>query len=543
MPPNEIILRDYQNKVVHGIRSNLSKGIKHIMAQLPTGGGKTIIFSYIAQNAVPKGKKVLILTDRTELLTQAGGTIKQFNINPYYIKAGAKIIDYRKEVFIAMSQTLRNRIDKPEWIEWLTNYIDLVIIDEAHIQEFNYIFESGLLDEKIVLGFTATPSRSGKMRQLGLDYERMVRGPQVKELVEKGYLVNCDAYTFEAPSMQGVGINSQTNDYNQSQMYNQFDKPNLYSGLLKNYEKYTPNQKMLVFCCNVEHAIKTTIQFAEAGYDVRFLTSGKGKPKKPADNATQGKIQKYNEKLKQYEFFQENYGKYSGGRKTVLKWFSNTPNAILINVDMLTKGFDEPSLEVVALNRATTSMTLYLQMLGRGSRIFEGKENFTLFDFGGNVQRLGTYEQNREWSLWHETKKGGSGVPPLKECGITSKGKPIPAGGEVKKGCKRMILASIQLCPFCGFKYPEKDEAKEIELQLASIKDENGVSLKVKSFKDMSYRDLKLYRKIKSHKSAWLWRQLWMRGGERELTKYAQWDFWSPQATKRAVNFCKNRYS
>ena len=543
MPPNQIILRDYQNKVVNGIRSNLSKGIKHIMAQLPTGGGKTIIFSYIAQNAAPKGKKVLILTDRTELLTQAGGTIKQFNINPYYIKAGAKIIDYRKEVFIAMSQTLRNRIDKPEWIEWLTNYIDLVIIDEAHIQEFNYIFESGLLENKIVLGFTATPSRSGKMRQLGLDYERMVRGPQVKELVEKGYLVNCDAYTFEAPSMKGVGINSQTNDYNQNQMYSQFDKPNLYSGLLKNYEKYTPNQKMLVFCCNVEHAIKTTIQFAEAGYDVKFLTSGKGKPKKPSENATQGKIQKYNENLKSYEFYQDNYTKYSGGRKAVLKWFSDTKGAILINVDMLTKGFDEPSLEVVALNRATTSMTLYLQMLGRGSRIFEGKENFTLFDFGGNVQRLGTYEQNREWSLWHEEKKGGSGVPPLKECGITSKGKPIPAGGEVKKGCKRLIMASIQLCPFCGFKYPEKDEAKEIELQLASIKDENGVSLKVKSFKDMSYNDLKLYRKIKSHKSAWLWRQLWVRGGEKELRKYAQWDFWSPQATQRAVNFCRNRYS
>lgn len=542
MPPNEIILRDYQEKVVNGIRSNLSKGIKHIMAQLPTGGGKTIIFSYIAQNAVPKGKKVLIMTDRTELLTQAGGTIKKFNINPYYIKAGAKIIDHRKEVFIAMSQTLRNRIDKPEWIEWL-KHIDLVIIDEAHIQEFNYIFESGLLDDKIVLGFTATPSRSGKMRQLGLDYERMVRGPQVRELVKKGYLVNCDAYTFEAPSMKGVGINSKTNDYNQGQMYSQFDKPNLYSGLLKNYEKYTPNQKMLVFCCNVEHAIKTTVQFSKAGYDVRFLTSGKGKPKKPEENATQGKIQKYNENMSSYEFFNEHYSKYSGGRKSVLKWFSETPGAILVNVDMLTKGFDEPSLEVVALNRATTSMTLYLQMLGRGSRLFEGKENFTLFDFGGNVQRLGTYEQNREWSLWHEEKKGGSGVPPLKECGITSKGKPIPAGGEVKKGCKRLIMASIQLCPFCGFKYPEKDEAKEIELQLASIKDENGVSLKVKSFKDMSYNDLKLYRKIKSHKSAWLWRQLWVRGGEKELRKYAQWDFWTPQATQRAVNFCRSRYS
>jgi len=99
----------------------------------------------------------------------------------------------------------------------------------------------------MVLGFTATPSRSGKMRQLGLDYERMVRGPQVKELVSKGFLVNCDTYDCGSPSLDNVSVNSQTNDYNYSSMAKQFDKPNLYAGLVKNYEKYTPGQKMLVF--------------------------------------------------------------------------------------------------------------------------------------------------------------------------------------------------------------------------------------------------------------------------------------------------------
>lgn len=539
---SSIILRDYQDDIVKKTRMSLSKGNKHLLVQLPTGGGKTVIFSYIAQNAIPKKKKVLILTDRTELLTQAGGTLNNFNISPYYIKAGAKLIDYRKDCFIAMSQTLRNRINKKEWRDWILNNIDLVIIDEAHIQEFNYIFESGLLDDKIVLGFTATPSRSGKMRQLGLDYERMVRGLQVKELVEKGYLVNCDIYDCGSPKLDNVSINSATNDYNYNSMANAFDKPNLYAGLVKNYEKYTPDQKMLVFCCNVDHAIKTTQQLANKGYPVKFLSSKKGKPKELKKDATEGKIQRYKEKLKAFNEYNENYKKYSGSRKSIIKWFKETPNGILVNVDMLTKGFDEPSIEVVALYRATKSVTLYLQMIGRGSRINKGKSNFTLFDFGGNVQRLGSYESNREWSLWHETKKGGGGIPPLKECGITSKGKPIKGSGEVKNGCKRLILASVKLCPFCGFKYPKRDEAKEIDLKLAEIKDANGVSIKVKNFKDMSFYELKKYREIKKHKMGWLWRQLWMRGEYKELKKYAAFDNWSSAATNRAFRYCKNKY-
>lgn len=538
----KITLRKYQNNSVQGVRKALIEKHKHLIVQLPTGGGKTVIFSYITQNAIPKGNKVLILTDRTELLTQAGGTLNQFNINPYYIKAGAKIIDYRKNCFIAMSQTLRNRINKKEWSDWILNHIDIVIIDEAHIQEFNYIFESGLLDKKIVLGFTATPQRSGKMRQLGLDYEKIIRGPQVKELINLGYLVNCDIYDCGTPSMSDVSINSRTNDYNYNSMAKVFDKPNLYAGLINNYEKYTPNQKMLVFCCNVSHAIKTVIKFAEKDYPVKFLSSKKSKPKEPKKDATQGRIEKYNESVKDYQFYEKNYKRYSGSRKSVLEWFKNTPNAILINVDMLTKGFDEPTIEVVALYRATKSMTLYLQMIGRGSRIHESKSNFTLFDFGGNVQRLGSYESNREWSLWHETKKGSGGIPPLKECGITSKGRDIPGAGNIKKGCKRMILASAKLCPFCGFKYPERNKEQEIELQLAKIKDKNGVSIKVKSFNDMSFYELKKYREIKHHKMAWLWRQLWMRGGEKELRGFANFDRWSPSSFKRALMFCRQKY-
>lgn len=535
----EIILYDYQNGVVNNIRQNIVKGLKHQLIQLPTGGGKTVIFSYIAQNAAAKDKNVLIITDREELLTQAGGTIKKFDVNCTYIKAGSKFIDRRKNIYIAMSQTLRNRIKLKEWRDFILQEIDLIIIDEAHIQEFNYLFEDGIFDKKKVLGFTATPSRSGKMRQLGLDYECLIRGAEPRDLINAGYLLNCDLYEGDTPDMNGVKINNITKDYSEQSMFERFDKPKLYQGLLSNYKKHTDNKKMIVFCCNIEHAIKTTIEFEKAGYSAKFVCSDVNTPKLQ-DNASEGEKQSYIEKVKRFNFYKENYEKYSGTRKQVFQGFKNNEFKILVNVDIATKGFDDPEIEVVAVYRATTSLTLWLQMLGRGSRISEktGKTHFTVFDFGGNKKRLGNYDDNRTWSLWHETSKS-SGVPPLRECGHTATGKTIKSANEIEKGCRRLILASYPICPFCGFKYPEKKEGEEIELMLSKIKDENGVSIRSKSFSDMTWEELTTYREIKKHKMPWLWRQLYNRGKINEITSYAAKYKWSPQVLEKAVNYCK----
>ena len=96
---NQIQLYNYQQAVTDEIRNLIGQGIKHILIQLPTGGGKTVIFSYIAQNAALKENNVLIITDREELLSQAGSTIRKFDINCSYIRAGAKYIDRRKNIF------------------------------------------------------------------------------------------------------------------------------------------------------------------------------------------------------------------------------------------------------------------------------------------------------------------------------------------------------------------------------------------------------------------------------------------------------------
>lgn len=531
-----INLYEHQGDLVARTRRALSSDIKHVICQSPTGSGKTVMFSYIASKAAYKDKTTLIITDRIELLSQTGGTVEQFDLNPCYIKAGTTIIQKDKYVYIAMAQTLRNRIKETEWIEFIKNDIDLIIIDEAHVQEFNYLFQSGLLKDKIVLGFTATPIRAGKSRQLGLDYERIIYGAPIKDLIEDEYLVNCDIYDCGKPNLEGVNFNYMKGDYLETELFKRYDSPIRYKGLIKNYMKYTPGQKMIVFCCNVQHAIKTTKALNKKGLDARFVVATKSKPIKKKGMSVVEHT-KYQQRSRLFKFYEKNFAKYSGDRKKIFKDFKDNKFKILVNVDIATKGYDCPDIEVVALNRATLSMCLYLQMTGRGGRTSPGKTHFTMLDFGGNKERFGAYDVHRNWNLWHEEGKEG-GIAPVKECGIKGQNTKIKGDGKVKKGCRRLILAAYTICPFCGFKYPKKDEAKEIELQLASITDKHGISLKQKPFSDMDWDELKKYREIKKHSMAWLWRQLWMKGEEDEIRGFARENHWGRGVTEMAVSHC-----
>lgn len=535
-----IELYEHQFDLMLRTKKILSSGLRHVICQSPTGSGKTVMFSHVAASAAKKGNKILIITDRIELLSQTGGMVEQFNLNPYYIKAGAKIIDKEKSVYIAMSQTLRNRVKLDDWIDFIINEINVVIIDECHVQEFNYLFKDDLLKNKIVMGFTATPTRSGKMRQLGLDYERIIYGQPIGDLIKDEYLVNCDVYDCGKPNLEGVAINYAKGDYAETSMFKRYDTPTLYKGLIKNYKKLVPGQKMLVFCCNIEHAIKTTLSLNKKGLNAKFICSKKIEPKRVKIKGT-AEYEIYKERKKSYKLYIKNFPKHSGTRDEIFKGFKNNDFTILVNVDIVTKGYDCPDIEVIGLLRATTSLALYLQMIGRGGRVSPGKSHFTVLDFGGNKERFGDYDKERNWYLWHEENKDG-GIAPLKECGIQGESTRIKGAGGIKHGCRRLILASYKICPFCGFKYPKKNKAKEIDLILSNIKDKHGVSLKKKSFDDMDWDELYKYRKIKKHQQSWLWRQLWLRGKEKEIKAFAKDRNWSRSVTKTAVDYCCNIY-
>ena len=231
------------------------------------------MFSYIAQNIVNKGNKALILTDRTELLNQTGGALEKFGVTPFFIKAGTKYINRNASVYVAMAKTLSNRLKNDIWRKWLKNDIDLIIIDEAHKQDFNYIFQSGLVDLTPTIGFTATPKRTGGMRQLALDYEEIIDTVSVSELIRRGYLVNDEYLGVSGVDLNNMTFDKMKGDYSESEMFGRFNSPKLYAGVVKNWIENCNNTHTIVFCVNIEHVINTCEEFRKNGIEAKFIVS------------------------------------------------------------------------------------------------------------------------------------------------------------------------------------------------------------------------------------------------------------------------------
>jgi len=526
-----IELRDYQQKGVDDVREFFAKGGKKAIFQAPTGSGKTIIFSYIAQNAALKGNRTLILTDRFELLTQTGGAISKFGIMPYYIQAGTKYVNQNHKVYVAMCQTLRNRMlggnnkrTNDFWKGWLKNNIDLIIIDEAHRQDFSWIFESGLVSDKPVLGFTATPQRSGSMRQLAADYEAIIETVSVNELIKRGYLVRDDYYGIVGADVFDIKIDKAKGDFDSKDMFSRFDRPKLYSGVVNNWLKCTPHTKTLIFCVNIEHVINTCDAFHKIGIDARFVVSGMKEPKQPDKNEERkGVWVRYEDKMRLYHLYKDSFGKWSGERSIIISKFKKGEFPVLINAGILTTGFDCPDIETVTINRATTSLTLWLQMIGRGSRISPGKTHFNVLDFGSNAGRLGHYTMGMAWSLWHKAPKSqGGGTPVVKDC----------------KGCKRLIPMTMIICIFCGHKPAEK-ALKEANLEMVVFDAETGTSKKTKKINEMDDGELYVYYQDKGHKPAWLWRLLYYRGGVERIEQFGKEHYWKMVTIEKAINYTK----
>jgi superfamily II DNA or RNA helicase len=245
----------------------------------------------------------------------------------------------------------------------------------------------------------------------------------------------------------------------------------------------------------------------------------------------------YEARMINYNLYKDTFDELSGEQDDILQQFENNEFQFLVNKDILTAGYDCPDIETVIIYRLTQSISLWLQMLGRGSRIFENKTHFNVMYFGDNYKDLGAYDEDRDWSLWHEEKKG-EGLPPVKYCGITPSGRPINKEGE-KAGCKRMIHASAKICPKCGFIYPEK-EILEAELTGVALDLDSGDFIRHKRIKDMSISELESHRDMKNYKMPWLWKQLYIRGGFELVESYCNEKGYNKGTIELARKLCAN---
>ncbi len=356
----EKTLYDYQITDLNVIFEHLEEAESgNLLYQLPTGGGKTVVFSEIARRYIEeKKKKVVVLTHRIELSIQTSTMLSGFGVKNKIINSEVKELKDQDEYmcFVAMVETLNNRLQE-EKVE--INNIGLVIIDEAHYNSFRKLFK--YFENSTILGVTATPLSSNIKLPMKDNYQKLIIGESIGALIKKKFLAKANMYNYDV-SLQSLklGING---DYTVKSSDEFYGNQSMLSKLMTAYSEISKGKKTLIFNNGINTSRYVYETFKKAGLNIRHL-----------DNKNT-----------------------ASERKEILTWFSETPDAILTSVSILTTGFDEPTVETIILNRATRSLTLYFQMIGRGSRVLPKKSEFTVIDMGNNVARFGMWDAPVDW--------------------------------------------------------------------------------------------------------------------------------------------------
>lgn len=318
-----------------------------------------MIFSEISRRYIKAvGKKVLILTHRIELCKQTSRMLDDFGVNNSIIDSKVKSVEDGNDFmcFVAMVETLNNRLQD----EKVTlNNLGLVIVDEAHYNSFRKLFK--YFEDINILGVTATPLSSSIKLPMNENYQELVIGESISNLVEKGYLAKATTYSYNVrlDSLK-IGINGDYTVKSSEQLYGNYM---MQEKLIRAYEEKSLGKKTLIFNNGIATSYGVYDTFKAAGYEIRHLDHHAGEQE----------------------------------RRDILRWFKETPDAILTSVGILTTGFDEPTVETIILNRATRSLALYHQMIGRGSRVLPNKKDFTVIDLGNNLHRFGLWNSPVDW--------------------------------------------------------------------------------------------------------------------------------------------------
>ncbi|MEH6680201.1 MAG: DEAD/DEAH box helicase family protein [Sediminicola sp.] len=330
----------------------------HLLYQLPTGGGKTVIFSEMVRQYLKyHNKKVAVLTHRVELCKQTSNMLKEFGVKNKVIDSKANLDDQEEySCFVAMVETLNNRLndDKLDISD-----IGLVIIDEAHYNSFTKLFK--FFEKSFILGVTATPLSSNIKLPMKDNYNELIVGETIESLIENEFLARAETYSYNV-GLTSLEIGS-NGDYTVKSSDDLYTGTDMLGKLMQAYEERSKGKKTLIFNNGINTSLFVYDMFRKMDYPIRHL-----------DNTATKRE-----------------------RKHILKWFKETPDAILTSVSILTTGFDEPTVDTIILNRATKSLALYYQMIGRGSRILTNKATFNVIDLGNNFHRFGPWGADLDW--------------------------------------------------------------------------------------------------------------------------------------------------
>ena len=332
-------LRQYQEEAIQAIESGWNEYQKQLLV-LPTGCGKTIVFSQVAKDRTDKGR-VLILAHRDELIEQARD--KYYKLTGDFTakeKASETSIDSFLPVTVGSVQTLMRSTRLSKFPQ---DYFRTLIVDEAHhslADSYQNILQH--FNSADVLGVTATPDRGDK-KNLGQYYDRIAYEYSLYQAVQDGYLCKLNARTVPLKiDMSSVKV--RVGDYEVNSIAEALE-PYL-PQIAKAIAEYAGDRKTVVFLPLVSIAQEFRDILEDEGLETREVNGN------------------------------------SADRKETLEWFDKAgPGSVLCNAMLLTEGWDCPSVDCIVVLRPTQIRSLYVQMIGRGTRLYPGKENLLILDF------------------------------------------------------------------------------------------------------------------------------------------------------------------
>jgi len=339
-------LRPYQEASKNAIMDEWAKGIRRTLLVLPTGTGKTIVFSKVIEEQVRAGQRVLVLAHRSELLDQAADKLaKSTGLLTATEKAEESSLGSWFRVVVGSVQTLMR---EKRLKQFDPDHFGCIIVDEAHhcISD-SYQRVLNYFDQANVLGVTATPDR-GDMRNLGSYFESLAYEYTLPKAIKEGFLSPIKALTIPL-KLDLTGVGQQAGDFKAADLGTALD-PYLYQ-IAEEMVKHCLDRKTVVFL----PLIKTSQKFCE-------ILRSKG-------------------------FSAAEVNGESNDRAQILSDFDAGRYNVLCNSMLLTEGWDCPSVDCIVVLRPTKVRSLYSQMVGRGTRLHPGKDHLLLLDFLWHTER------------------------------------------------------------------------------------------------------------------------------------------------------------
>jgi len=426
-------LRPYQAEAVQAVYNALRARNDNPCVVLPTGTGKSLVIAQIVSDAVSRWQgRILILAHVKELLEQNADKIRRLcpSIEIGIYSAGLRSREKTQPCIVAGIQSVYQRACE-------LGSFNLVIVDECHLIPVagdgmyrQFLAEARIVNPKLrTIGLTATPYRlsGGLICKPENALNSICYEAHLKDMIAEGWLSPLRSRAGSARA-DFSGLHVRGGEFIEGEIAELMDTDALVESACSEIVELTQERKsVLVFCSSVAHAGHVARAITRiAGQECAIITGETSK----------------NERAETIARFRGDSGGDLFAERKPLKY--------LANVNVLTTGFDAPGVDCIALLRPTASAGLYVQMVGRGTRLADGKKNCMVLDYGGNVLRLGPVDAIK---VTDKAPSGQGGEAPAKEC----------------PQCHELVHAAVRLCEACGYEFPEPEIRHDARASDASI--------------------------------------------------------------------------